>query len=178
MDGANEAKTGRFLKLFVDNQKTIYSYIFAMVYDNSVADDVFQDTTALMWERFESYVEGTNFGAWGITIARYKLMDHFKQNRHKYASMSDELLETINLTAQNHLETIDQRIPALRKCIGNLRDQDRKLLEIRYEKEMKVKEIAEKVNRPIQGLYQAMSRIHHTLLRCIEATLRTWEHDL
>jgi len=178
MDPVNDANTKRFLRLFVDNQNTIFSYIFAMVYDNNIADDVLQDTVALMWERFESYQEGTNFGAWGVTIARYKLMDYFKKNRHKYTAISDDLLGKISHTTQQRLGKIDERTAALRDCIQKLNDRDRRLLEIRYEKGLKVKEIARQMNRPIQGLYQAMSRIHHTLLQCIETTLRQWEHTL
>lgn len=174
----NLDKTRRFLKLFVDNQKTIYSYIFAMVYNDDIASDVLQDTVALMWERFETYRDGTNFGAWGVTIARFKLLEYFKENRQKFAAISDELLEKISHTAQNHIETIDERTSALRQCLEKLNIRDRKLIQIRYEKAMKVKDIAAKINRPIQGLYQAMSRIHHTLLLCIESTLRRWEHDL
>lgn len=170
--------TPYFLKLFVDSQQAIYSYIFTMVYDHDVADDILQDTVALMWERFNTYERGTNFGAWGITIARYKILEYFKKNRVQYSEISDELFEKISQTAQQRIETIDDRTSALRQCLKKLNEKDRKLLQIRYEKAMKVKDIAAKINRPIQGLYQAMSRIHHTLLLCIESTLRRWEHDL
>lgn len=178
MNPETEHNTTHFLKLFVDNQKTVYSYIFAMVYDADTADDILQDTVTLMWERFDSYQEGTNFGAWGLTIARYKVLEYFRKNRHNYTSISDDLLEKISQVTQRRLETIDERISVLRSCIQKLNARDRRLLEIRYEREMKVKEIAKKINRPIQGLYQAMSRIHHVLLRCIESTLKQWEHNL
>jgi RNA polymerase sigma-70 factor (ECF subfamily) len=178
MTNSENNRTPQFLKLFVNNQKAIYSYIFAMVYDEDIAADILQDTVAVMWERFKTYQEGTSFGAWGISIARYKLFDYFKKNRKKYASISDELLERISQTTQQRLETIDDRTSALRECLKKLTKQDRKLISIRYEQGMKVKDIAGKINRPIQGLYQAMSRIHHTLLRCIETTISRWECDL
>jgi len=173
-----ESHTTRFLKLFVENQKAIYSYIFSLVYDADAADDILQDTVALMWEQFESYREGTSFVAWGVTIARYKVFEHIRKNRQKYASLSDNLLEKISLTAENRLQSVDQRTLVLRDCIKKLRQQDRRLLEIRYEQQMKVKDMARMINRPIQGLYQAMSRIHNTLLRCIEASLHRMEHEL
>ncbi len=170
--------TTYFLKLFVENQKAIYSYIFSLVYNADAADDILQDTVALMWEQFDSYREGTSFVAWGVTIARYKVFEHIRRNRMQYASLSDGLLEKISLTAESRLSSVDQRTAVLRECVKKLREQDRKLLEIRYEKQMKVKDIAEVINRPLQGLYQAMSRIHNTLLRCIEASLQRMEHEL
>lgn len=178
MNRENDAKTTRFLKLFVSNQKTIYAYIFTLVYDNDIADDILQDTATLMWERFDTYQEGTNFGAWGLSIARLKLFSYLRKNRQKYASMSDQMLERISHTAYQRLETIDDRASALRNCLEKLNGQDRRLIEIRYEKNIKVKDIAPKINRTVDGLYQTMSRIHHTLLRCIESTLRQREHTL
>lgn len=178
MNQPNDTKTTRFLKLFVDSQKTVYAYIFAMVYNADIADDVMQETVALMWERFDTYQAGTSFGAWGVTIARYKLLEHFRKNKREYASIDGDLFEKISQRAQQRLERIDERTQALRNCIQKLSERDRQLLEIRYEKEMKVKEIARVINRPINGLYQAMSRIHHTLLHCIEATLKQWEHNV
>ncbi len=43
-------------------------------------DDVLQDTLAVMWKKFDNFKIGTDFVAWGKTIARYKIMNHLKKS--------------------------------------------------------------------------------------------------
>ena len=61
-----------FISLVMANQRKIYSFIVHFVPNRSDADDLFQETVALMWEKFKIFEEGTSFAAWGIQIAHYK----------------------------------------------------------------------------------------------------------
>ena len=62
-----------FLQLLTANQSRIMGFILAMVPNRSVADDILQETTLLMWEKFKNFQDGTNFTAWGISIAKNKI---------------------------------------------------------------------------------------------------------
>ncbi len=170
--------TKNFIKLFMEHQKTIYSYIFSLVYNSDAAEDILQETATAMWEMYSDFEPGTNFGAWGVTIAKYRVYEYVKKKHSKQVSMSDKLLEQISECAITKINNIGNHTKALHKCLEKLNDKDRKLLEIRYYEKVKVKDMAVRVNRPVQGLYQAMSRIHNILYKCIQNTLRQWEGEV
>ena len=72
-------------------------------------------------------------------------------------------------------DQVDIRMQALRHCIGKLNDRDYELVQIRYEKERDVKEIAAGQGRSMQSVYKRLARIHDALLRCVRSTLNGGE---
>ncbi|MHC4927394.1 MAG: hypothetical protein ACYTER_08725, partial [Planctomycetota bacterium] len=70
------------------------------------------------------------------------------------------------------LDDIDLRSEIVQDCITKLADRDADLIRQRYEKGMKTVEIAEMNNRPLQGLYKTMARIHRNLRECISRGLK------
>jgi len=78
-----EGKVGEFVTLLTAQQARIYAYILSLVPNFNDADDLLQDTTKLMWEKFDDFVLGTDFLAWGKKIAYYQIMDYYR-NKRKY----------------------------------------------------------------------------------------------
>ena len=68
-------------------------------------------------------------------------------------------------------ERRQDRVTALQQCLLNLPEHDRKLITLRYERDMPFKNISELTGRSINGLYHTMARIHKLLLRCVHKTL-------
>lgn len=164
-----------FLRLFVVHQKPIYAYLLAMVHRPADAEDLMQDVATLMWEKFDEFQPGTNFGAWGITIARHKVLEYHRRKKSEYEFFSDHLVEYLNHIASEKLEQMDDQVRALQQCLLKLQDADRGLIQVRYEKGMTIKQIAEQMQRPVTGLYKVMARIHRSLVRCVRLTLNAWE---
>ncbi len=50
-------------------------------------------------------------------------------------------------------------------------DYDQELLDLRYRKQATVRNIAEKVGRPIEGLYKTYQRIRRSLVDCVDRAL-------
>ena len=165
-------QTQGFLRLFLKNQPRIYGFILAMVSNWSDADDIMQETTEVMWRKFQEFEPNTDFAAWGIKIARYKILE-FRRERQNKPILSDQSIQAIfdNLIEVKHED--DERLIALQHCLGKLSDRDRRLIRLRYEQNITTKELAKRVNRPFHGLYKAMGRIHSALLLCVRRTLST-----
>ena len=66
---------------------------------------------------------------------------------------------------------MDERAAALRHCLSDLNQTDRRYLHLRYEDNMTIKQIAHEAGRPIHGMYKKMARMHELLLRCIQRRL-------
>lgn len=157
------------------SQKVIYAFILSMVHNCSDADDIMQETMALMWERFEEFEPGTNFGAWGVKIARNKIMNYFRKKKRPQEQFDESLMARIEDCYHRKTGEMGYRLAALQECLKKLDKRDRKLVAIHYEEGMKICELADKLNRPVGGLYKVMARIHTSLRRCVSRTVLEWD---
>jgi RNA polymerase sigma-70 factor (ECF subfamily) len=164
---SNSKKTDIFFQLYIKHQKRIYAYILMFIPNVSDADDVLQQVSSCMWERFDSFEPESNFGAWAIRIARNFVFDHYKSKRRSKILFTDQNFEVFADRAAESSSLMDQRVEFLHKCLEEFKDSDRKLLKARYEEGLKIKEIAQLIGRPLEGLYKAMNRIHNALIQCI-----------
>lgn len=171
----DRARNAQFLHLFMANQKSIYSFILAMVRNCPDADDIMQETVTLMWDRFDEFEPGSNFGAWGTKIARFKVLSYYGDKKKQAGQFSEAMLEKIADCASDKLGEMEDRLTALQHCINKLSDRDRKLIRIRYEQNLAIKDIANCVKRPVGGIYKAMARIHDALHHCIRINLAEYE---
>ncbi len=157
-----------FFRLYMTHQKNIYAFILALARNCNDTDDIMQETMAVMWRKFDQFDPGTSFVGWGIEIARRQVMNFRNRNNHKTVQFSNKILEIIDQSATQRKPKLTNNIEILRNCLKKLPDNDRKLIQLRYDQELKIKSIAEYVGRPVQGLYKAMSRIHCALLHCVQ----------
>lgn len=163
-----------FLALYMKNQKVLYSFILSLCPNYIQADDILQETVLVMWDRFEELKDRDSFLAWGIQIARYKILNH---RRKKTAGLwlSDEVLDRVNSESQKCLKEGSKRSEALQECLLKLSINERKLIALRYEQGASFAEISQKVNRSINGLYNTSAKIHNKLRLCVSKVLRQWE---
>lgn len=167
--GAADAQT--FLRLYQANERRIYGFILALVPDWSEAEDLLQETTTVMWTKFDQFTVGTDFAAWAMRIARYQIMNYRKKKRNQRVQFSDEVLQAIDGQVSAATMQLDVRRDALRDCLKKLPARDRELVHLRYEYDATTKSVAERVGRGLDAVYKALNRIHVQLLHCIRRTL-------
>ena len=160
-----------FLKLFLENQRRIYAFILALVPVPSDADDLLQETAAVMWRKLDEFKRGSDFIAWAISIARYQVLAFRKtqmRNRFRFSEVTYEALA--DQITPSSLGT-DERGDALEGCLKKLNEKDRELIRLRYQPDASVQEVADRVGRSLKAVYRSLSRIHAQLLSCIRKSL-------
>jgi len=163
-----------YLQLLTANQVRIMGFICVMVPNRSVADDILQETTILMWEKFENFQDGTNFAAWGIRIAKNKILQHYTKEKRHHLMFDVNAIQ--NLADQSGIYSHgDEQIDALKNCTKKLPADDQKILEMRYLDNIDIKQIAQKINRSTSLLYRKMAKIHRSLLTCIKRQMANLE---
>ena len=161
-----------FVSLLTANQNRVYAYIFTLVPNASNADDIMQETTSFMWERKEDFEPGTDFLAWGIRIAYFKVLDYRKKVRKQRRMIfADEQLREVADNALVRSEKQEYLAGRMKDCIKKLSDSDKHLIHLRYSVPLTVKEIAARFNKSIRIIYYNLSRVQGTLLECIERGL-------
>ena len=158
---------GRFTALLLQNQKRIYGLILSLVPNGPDADDIMQEACSIMWKKFESFEEGTNFSAWALRIARYQVMTYYNKTKRSRARLSDESLDLI---ADKMAEVdIDKaaRSENLKACLQKLSEGNREMIQLRFQKNLSVEEVSSTMDRSIHAVYKALNRSYSQLQRCM-----------
>jgi len=172
-----DKRTLDFLKLFVKHQQEIYAYIMTLVPHVNDADDLFQEGMTVMWRKFDQFKPGTNFAAWGVQIMRYQILE-YRRNlaRDKRVLIEDSLFETLLDSMSTIQDELAVRIEALRKCQTLLDERAKRVLKMRYERNIPVQEIASFLKVSRRHVYHLLGQINGVLLRCMRRTLAEGGH--
>ena len=163
------SRQDEFLELLAQHEAQIFSFLYSLVCHHEDARDLMQEATVTMWRKFDSFQTGTNFTAWGFEIAKNCALNYF-QARKRRKMFSTTMIELLaESEASQDSERRLARRQALRECLDKLSAKDRELIAECYELSTKIKDVALRINRPVAGVYNSLSRIRHSLFECIEA---------
>jgi RNA polymerase sigma-70 factor (ECF subfamily) len=161
-----------FVAQITRHQSMLRSYIIALMPGVDGVDDVLQQTNLVLWKKRTSFQTGTNFRAWASAIARFEVMAHRrKMLRFSKLMMSEELSEMLARHCEEPPDEVDERLRALDKCLGRLRESERELLEHRYFSKGTLDDFAARCMRPPESLKVTLFRIRAALRKCINSEL-------
>src|SRR6516225_7772659 len=92
-------KSKLFLRLFLQNERRVYAYILTLLPHRADADDVLQDASLVMWDKFDARHPPDDFAAWGCRIAYFKILDFCKKRQRSRVLFSQAMLERLAETA-------------------------------------------------------------------------------
>lgn len=171
MHQKQDEKSQYFMQLFLKSHRRIYGYVMMTIPSPSEADDIVQDTAALMWIKFDQYRPGSDFTAWAISIARFKVLRFLRDQKTHRRKFSQKTLEVIEQFESEDVENEDSRIDTLRQCIQKLKETERQILSLRYEEGTTLKNLAGRLGLNANTLYSRLSKIHLMLLNCVKKSM-------
>ncbi|MCG8586706.1 MAG: RNA polymerase subunit sigma-70, partial [Pirellulales bacterium] len=89
---AEPTRSEQFMELITLHQGRLYGYIYSLVHDMDVADDIYQQAAMIGWRKFDSYEPETNFGAWICRIAQFELLNYRQKAGRERVVFSDQLV--------------------------------------------------------------------------------------
>jgi RNA polymerase sigma-70 factor, ECF subfamily len=164
-------RTSEFVALFAAHDRGIYKYVLTLLADPSDTQEVFQETSVTLWQRFDNYEPGSNFFAWACRVAYFEVLKFRQTHRRDRLRFGDDLLDTLAEERSAGEGVLRTRQAALPDCMKKLPPADRELIEVRYAGEETVQQIAQRTGRQPNTLYKALERIRRTLMKCIEETV-------
>jgi RNA polymerase sigma-70 factor, ECF subfamily len=167
-----------FVRLFAQNERRVYAYIFSLLGDWTAAEDVFQDTCVVMWAKFADFQPETDFASWACRIAHFKVLKYREQCRRRLPFVGEQFVEKVAAAREldTEKEATEDWLAQLSKCIERLTPRDRDLIIYRYSVHCTIKEIAAKMGIPANTAYKAVQRIRKELLDCVEKAVAQEEH--
>jgi len=161
-----------FRELMNRHQAKVYSYIFSMVHNREVANDIFQETfTKVITKMDDTYNEQGKWIAWVMRIAHNATIDYIRKqkrfvdvngsyDKESKTDFYDRLPDEDAVSQQEKLE-IDESTSELLEHISNLPEEQRTVVMLRHYYEMPFKEIAELTKVSINT---ALGRMRYALI--------------
>ncbi len=158
-----------FEVLLLRHKNKMYSYIFNLVRDRDLCEDIFQETfiRVITCIRGKNYTESGKFLAWVTRIAHNLAMDNLrlKQNNDTVSADNTEtnLLNNLSLCEKNiEDDLITEQIYAdLNKLIDALPKNQREIIRMRYYEDLSFKEISDKTGVSINT---SLGRMRYAIL--------------
>jgi RNA polymerase sigma-70 factor (ECF subfamily) len=147
----------------------VYTYIFLMVKNEHLANDIFQDTFIKVIKSLESgkYQENGKFISWVIRIAHNLIIDYFRKEKQMKTYSNDEYetdLFNSNKFSEKTIEDNiirDQVCNDVRKLVDFLPEEQKEVVLLRHYVGLSFKDIAEQTNVSINT---ALGRMRYALI--------------
>jgi RNA polymerase sigma-70 factor (ECF subfamily) len=159
-----------FVRLFSQYSSQLYGFILVLTGNRADADDVFQSSSVVLWEKFDTYRPGSSFLAWARRIGYLETLAA-RRKTARMLTLSDDAWQVLAEDALAVVDDVQDRQWALGECMEKLMASDRRLLEQKYFSQLSVAEIAATSRKGGSSVYRALSRVHHQLLQCVERAL-------
>jgi len=161
-----------FLRMFLQNERRLYAYILTLLPQRADADDVLQETSLVMWDKFDANAPPTEFLAWGRRVAYNKVLDFYKKSQRARARLSQVFLDRMSEAAgQGDGLQLDDRREALGSCLEKLTQRDRDLLARRFADGATTQSTSEQLGRSVDAVYKALAKLRQALFNCVQKTL-------
>jgi RNA polymerase sigma-70 factor (ECF subfamily) len=172
-DAEFHAKGKLFLAQFLKAERRIFAYITTLLPHRADAEDLLQQVSLIMWEKFDAQAPPNDFAAWGSRIAYFKIRDYRRTLRRSRVIFSDAMLDRVAQSlADRALELrLDERHEAMVRCLEKLHRRDREILSERFREGATARSAAERVGLSVDAFYKALARIRRLLDDCVTRTL-------
>ncbi|CAN5425087.1 hypothetical protein BH23VER1_BH23VER1_10420 [soil metagenome] len=165
----------RFLRHLLAHERALRSYIRTMIPSRADSEDVLQEATVTLWEKFGDFEEGTDFRGWAFRVAYWKV----RQARQKVARsklvFDDEVVAAVADTAEAMAMGGDARHRALAICLEKLNARDRAMVMARYDEGGGIGRAARLTGRSRQAVYRALGRAKALLRDCVRQQIELEE---
>jgi len=169
------SKGHAFLGRFLKADRRIFAYILTLLPHRADAEDVLQEVSALMWEKFDERNPPEDFVAWGCRIAYFRVRLYRRGKQRQRVMFSEALLERLAETMEEEATALQlqERLEAMDRCFGKLGRRDRELLAERLKEGATAQSTAAVIGRSVDTVYKAMARIRKAVYDCVTRALES-----
>src|SRR4029079_17554807 len=124
--------TEAFLREFAAHHDRLFAYLYSLLPHRPDAEDVFQRTSIILWQKFDQWDPGSDFLSWACGVAFYEVRNFVRVASRDRLRFREALLETLSKQRPATLKQRDDRVAALQECLKKLDQGERELLQRAY----------------------------------------------
>lgn len=158
-----------FMKHLLKHEPRVRGFLRGLLPSWHDVEEVVQEASLVAWRKFADFEEGTSFGGWFLTIARYETMSYRRRLARSPLVFSDELF---NLMAEEaEVEPQHVHRDQLEGCLDAMDSRNRDLLMKIYSSGVSMRELAKQSGRSEQAFYKVVQRLRSWLHKCISQAM-------
>ncbi|MEK0446303.1 MAG: hypothetical protein RLZZ399_1624 [Verrucomicrobiota bacterium] len=161
----------RFVRLFAHSEPSLRLFLRSLLPRWEDTDEVLQETSLVLWRKFDTFTEGTDFLRWACMVARFEALKYRRGKARDRHVFDGDLIEKLADEAMEEVPTLDRERRALESCMEKLSERERRWIESVYGSSSTIREAADQAGRSPGSLYKALHRIRLGLLDCVDRSL-------
>jgi len=130
-------------------------------------DDLLQSTAAVLLEKWDDYDHERPFRHWAFGIAKLEVLQWRRQQAQSRGVFPEDAMLLLAETALEHAPDMEPRHDLLIECMGELRDEHRGVLNMKYGLGLKIADVAGRIGRNVAAVEMILSRLRRILRDCI-----------
>jgi RNA polymerase sigma-70 factor (ECF subfamily) len=156
-----------FSSLYHTYVQPVYRYLLLRVMNSPLAEDLTAEVFVQAADALPRYSQrGLPFGAWLFRIARGRLIDYYRRTaRRPVADLNEDLISDL----PDPSETAEgvEAARALHEALGQLTDEQRDVIQLRFMEERSLEETAQAMNKTVSAVKALQHRALNTLNRLL-----------
>jgi RNA polymerase sigma-70 factor (ECF subfamily) len=160
-----------FLRRFTAHEPAIRAHVRRLVPTRADADDVMQEVSVVLWEKFATFREDADFRAWAFGVARFEVLAWLRDRSRDRLVLDENVVAKIAEETTADEPKLERQREALEECMKKVPGDQRALLMQAYQPGASIQEVAQASGRSTTGFYQWLHRVRRMLLDCIRRAM-------
>jgi RNA polymerase sigma-70 factor (ECF subfamily) len=171
-EGGRVASSDQFVMWITGAQRPLFAYIRTLLGPCADVEDVLQEVNLVLWRKASEYDGRGQFLTWACHVAYLQVLAHLKRcRRDKHVYFDEAVLADLATPLAQQVESLEERMEALRHCLQQLAPEHRRMITARYAAGGSVQKIAQELGRPAGSIRVALHRLRSALLECMQRQL-------
>ena len=154
-------------RLFLERVPEIRRFVTATLPDMALVDDVIQETFKAVTADAAFYDPRQSFTAWLHPVVRHAVTTVGRRADSKSQPFAEDVIDSLMASRPESVDLAAVR-RWLEECVHQLAPQTRRIVEMRYRKAMKPREVAKLMGWTNASVHVALSRARAMLRQCID----------
>jgi RNA polymerase sigma-70 factor, ECF subfamily len=164
-----------FATLYTSMSRRIFAFALNQVHDEARAEEILIDTMHEVWKKPEHFNGTSKLSTWVIGIARYKVLNSFRERKHDHEELVDEIANSIESDEPGPYESVAarEREIGVRRCMAKLSAQHRECMHLAFFEGMTLAEIAKLQACPENTVKTRLFHARQKIKNCLRLLLES-----
>jgi RNA polymerase sigma-70 factor (ECF subfamily) len=137
----------------------VYMKCLSLLKDEALAKDAMQEIFIRAFLKSDQFRQEAKVSTWLYSITFNYCMDYLKKQQAKRVKMGEDLQEALTIADEvTDPQLIDGKIAELRIVLAELPTSDRKILLMKFQEDMSIKEMAQRKNKSEGAIKMKLNR--------------------
>lgn len=163
-----------FTQLLVANESQVRWFLRGLLPTWDDVQEVLQTASVVAWSKFDHFEEGTSFGAWLLTIARFEALKYRRGMARSPLIFTDEVWDLV-AEEMDDVDYQEERRQHLQACLQKIEPVQREILLKVHQTGVVTKGGAKELGKSELAFYKFIQRLRRRLRDCMSQAMATEE---